>query len=576
MRWTWILAALGATLLLGCPEGSTWSDADDGPADDDDSDDPSLCPDPGSLSEVEHSGTVGSETWAEALHRVTGDVWIEGLLTVEPCARIEMGDGKALHTNNGGALQILGEPQHPVTVTSSAGTPEPGDWDNLELAHAAEAGANVIRHAIIEYGGSSPFGAVRVEDGVSLSMTDTTVRHSADRGVSMAFTAELTAFDGNELIDNALGPIELPHDQAGMLGVGTYAPNDVEGIELVGLEVTQDQTWLAHDAPYVSDNGFTIIDYEGSALLTLSAGVVLELGENSSVRVDRNGGLTLAGTATDPVTITSSADVPQPGDWGNIEVRVDSNSEHNDFDFAIIEYGGSTLFGCVEVWFDASVAITDSTIQQCSDVGIQVDVDAELRDFSDNTLTGNADGALSLGANGVDQLGPGTYGPNDAEGVLVVLDDVDHTATWADLGVPYAADNGFDVEGGGSDAILTLEAGTSLLLGEEASIVVWDGGGLTLDGTQGNRVTVSSMFDTPAAGDWSHIELRGDSLAAHNVFRNTDISYGGSAPFGQLSLSYDAGVTLEHVTFSHAGGGCDIYNNQGTVDATATSWTDCI
>jgi hypothetical protein len=577
MRGLSILLALSLSTCLGCPQGGNWSDDDDdGPGDDDDSGPPSQCPDPDTLAEYEHSGTIGSETWPEARHRVTGDVWVEGLLTVEPCVRIEMGSGKSLHTNNGGALQILGEPDHPVTVTSSAGSPAPGDWDNIELAHPAEAGANVIRHAIIEYGGDSPFGAVRVESGVSMSMTDTTVRLSADRGVSLAFTAELTAFDGNVLTDNALGPIELPHDQAGMLGAGTYAPNDVEGIELVGLEVTGDQTWLAHDAPYLSDNGFTIVDKEGSALLTLEAGVVLKLGDNSSVRVDRNGGLTLAGTEAEPVTITSSAETPAPGDWGNIEVRVDSVSEHNDFDHAVIEYGGSTLFGCVEVWFDASVAITASTIQHCSDVGVEADVDAQLRDFAHNTVIDNADGAISIGANAVDQLGTGTYGPNDTEGVLVVLDDVDHTTTWLDLGVPYVADNGFDVEGMGSDAVLTLEAGTTLLLGEEASVVVRDSGGLTLDGTQGARIMVGSMAAAPAAGDWSHIELRGDSLAAHNVFRNTDISHGGSAPFGQLSLHYEAQVTLEHVTFSHAGGGCDIYNDQGTVDATATNWTDCI
>ncbi len=577
MRNWLLLFGIVACLQLGC-SGEADDDDDSSSADDDDDDDTtggSACPALEDLTVFEHTGTIGTETWVEAVHVVDITVWVEGVLTVEPCATVLLKADASIDVIDGGALQALGEPDRPVTFTAFDEPGTRGAWENIEFQDPAEAGANVIRHAVIEYGGDGNFGAVRVESGVALSMTDTTVRESGDVGVSVADGGELVAFEGNTLIDNATGPIELPHDQAGQLGGGTYAPNDVEGIQLTSTEVNTDQTWLAHDAPYVSDNGFTIVDYDGSALLTLEAGAVLKLGDGAGVRVDRNGGLALAGTAKAPVTVTSALSTPQRGDWANIEVRVDSVSEHNDFDFAVIEYGGSSLFGCVEVWFDASVAISDSTLRQCDDVGLQADTGAELRDFVDNTLTDNTDGALQVGANEIDQLGYGTYGPNDTDGVVVFLDYLDHDATWLDLDVPFVADNGFDLEGdAGATAVLTLEAGSTILLGDNGSIVVRDDAGLTLAGTESEPVTISSMYDPPAAGDWFHIELRSDSLAGSNVFSYTDFSYGGGSNFGQLSLSYDAEVTLESVTFSDSGEGCDIYN-LGTVHASSTTYTDC-
>lgn len=577
-RWLWLFGIV-VCLQLGCAGEADDDDSSSAGDDDDDDDDDttggSACPAADDLVEVYHSGDIGSETWGEAVHVVDVTVWVDGVLTVEPCAVVEMVSGGSISVMDGGALQVLGEPDRPVTFTSHENDGVRGAWGIIELQDPAEAGANVIRHAVIEYGGGGVFGAVRVESGVALTMTDTVVRESGDVGVSVADGGELTAFEGNTLIDNTAGPIELPHDQAGQLGEGTYAPNDVEGIVLTSTEVNTDQTWLAHDAPYVSDNGFTIVDYDGSALLTLEAGAVLKLGDGAAVRVDRNGGLALAGTAKAPVTVTSASSTPQRGDWANIEVRVDSVSEHNDFDFAVIEYGGSSLFGCVEVWFDASVAITDSTIRQCDDVGLQADTTAELRDFVDNTLTDNTDGALQVGANEIDQLGYGTYGPNDFDGVLVYLDYLDHDATWLDLDVPFVADNGFDLEGdAGATAVLTLEAGSTILLGDNGSIVVRDDAGLTLAGTESEPVTISSMYDPPAPGDWFHIDLRSDSLAGSNHFTHTDFCYGGGSNFGQLSLSYDAEVTLDSVTFSHSGEGCDIYN-LGTVHASGTTWTDC-
>jgi hypothetical protein len=159
--------------------------------------------------------------------------------------------------------------------------------------------------------------------------------------------------------------------------------------------------------------------------------------------------------------------------------------------------------------------------------------------------------------------------------VFVRLDTVDHDATWKAIGVPYVSENGFDIDGAVGDAVLTLEAGSELRLGEDASVVVRSDGGLTLDGTDSDHVTVASALSPQSPGDWHEIVIQSGSVGASNVFRYTDISHGGGSYFGQLNLATDdTEVTLDHVTFSQAGEGCDVYGD-GTVHATASTYVVC-
>src|SRR5690606_30747474 len=99
-------------------------------------------------------------------------------------------------------------------------------------------------------------------------------------------------------------------------------------------------------------------------------------------------------------------------------------------------------------------------------------------------------------------------------------------------------------------------------------------GAFRLDGTADNPVKIRSAKPAPAAGDWVEIDIYDDSVGPENVFTYAEIAHGGGASYGQVYVAPNAGITLDHVTFSDAGEGCDVYAG-GTVNANSTSYVPC-
>jgi hypothetical protein len=384
---------------------------------------------------------------------------------------------------------------------------------------------------------------------------------------------DLRNFSNNTLTGNAKGAIKLGPTDAGELLEGTYSPNAVEGIVLDSGTVDAAQTWLAHDAPYIAPGGFDVRTENGSAGLTLAAGVTVKLGDAALVRVQDNGGLTAIGTESEPITFTSAKSSGSPGDWQQIEIYSASADELNVFDHVIVEHGGGAIYGQVWVQGEASLAMRNSTVRDGSDVGVFVQETGELREFMGNTLTGNAKGAVSTGANEADQLLAGTYGPNGVEGVLINGGYLDHDATWLNLGVPWLINGGFVILVDAGSALLEVEAGSVLRVSEDAVISVRDNGGLRLSGTADKPVKVTSGKPAPAPGDWGQIEIFESSVGPENVFTYAEISYGGASIYGQLWVQAQAEIALDHVTFT-GGKDCDVYED-GVVQVTNTDYVMC-
>jgi hypothetical protein len=83
-------------------------------------------------------------------------------------------------------------------------------------------------------------------------------------------------------------------------------------------------------------------------------------------------------------------------------------------------------------------------------------------------------------------------------------------------------------------------------------------GGLTLDGTEEQPITVTCSKPVCSPGDWHQLEIGATSVDEYNVFNHVNIEYGGGSSYGQLRLYPEAAVTLNNVTFSDAGNSCDI------------------
>ncbi len=512
-------------------------------------------------------GTISEDTtWPAAIYLVEGSLTIrDGTLTVAPCSVIKMADSTRIDVNESGALNMIGTPEQPITVTSAKSIPQAGDWNRIEFAASSNNLGNVMNYVNIEYGGGSSYGSIYIDSDASLAMTDSAVRYSGDVGIDMDGDAHLRKFEGNVLSHNAKGPISLSVNSVDDLGLGNYSGNDVEGIILKGGTVDHDATWLNHNVPYVTTGPFYISSDSGSAHLTLEEGTTLKINEGSDFSVEENGGLTLAGTADNPVIVTSAKEIPAPGDWGQINIYSTSVDAYNIFTYAVIEYGGDSSYGAI--WLDsgASLAMSDSSVRYSNDVGIDMDGDAHLREFEGNVLTNNANGPVSLDANSVDDLGTGTYSGNDIEGIIVRGGTVDHDATWLNHDAPYVTTGSFSIESSSGSAHLTIEAGTTLKINEGSDFSVSENGGLTLNGTEDAQVTITCAKPVCSAGDWGQINIYGGSIDAYNVFTYTHIEYGGDSSYGQLWLGSGAGVTLDNTIFSNSGDTCDIENDGGTI-----------
>lgn len=133
------------------------------------------------------------------------------------------------------------------------------------------------------------------------------------------------------------------------------------------------------------------------------------------------------------------------------------------------------------------------------------------------------------------------FGCPEGGGGYMVFDgsELTGTVTWSGT---VEVKNSFSLKG-----TLTLAKCTTVLLPPGGIVSVMDNGALKAEGTADCPVTLRSVKNSPAAGDWSRIEFQrtssNDSLLAH-----THVLHGGSE-YGALWVDEGASLGLDAVTF---------------------------
>ena len=124
----------------------------------------------------------------------------------------------------------------------------------------------------------------------------------------------------------------------------------------VGGIITTDTTWTAANSPYIITD--TVIVQAG-VTLTIEAGVTVMIEWGSGEHIEVEGHLEVAGTAVNPVLITSSGDLPS-NHW--LGINVTSGSAH--FVHTTLRHAETPLFIFSEVGGD--VMLENSTIEENS------------------------------------------------------------------------------------------------------------------------------------------------------------------------------------------------------------------
>ncbi|WP_188464423.1 PKD domain-containing protein [Marivirga lumbricoides] len=337
------------------------------------------------------------------------------------------------------------------------------------------------------------------------------------------YTAKLTVEDedGNRDDDEVLISVE----EDGAPGAETI---------VVDEDINSDTVWedIFNDPDRADYRIEANIDV--NALLSIKPGVVVEVKQGLEFIVASSGGIIANGTASKPIKFTSE-NTEANFKWTGIGIY--SSDQRNEFNHVIVEHGGSEALEYVyngisayiaanlTVGENAKVNISNSTFSESEEAGILVLEGGELVSFSSNSISENETYGMLVDPLMVEEIDNTTsFNNNGTNGVAffngTLASGTDHS--W------NAMQAGSSIYGVGNLAVsdlLILEPGVSLLMSLDKTIKIGTEGGFISEGTEDNRITISSA----SAGSGLHWGgLFFSSSDARNLIEYTDISYGGA------------------------------------------------
>jgi len=278
---------------------------------------------------------------------------------------------------------------------------------------------------------------------------------------------------------------------------------------------------------YIEVNSGATLTIEPGVTLTFEGGLGLEIGNADSGR------LVAVGTAQNPITFTSAALPPLPGDWGAIRL-FDGTLTGTQIAYVRIDSCGADRSGCIVgdgVSPDA-VTIDHVTIDQVgpdSDGILEWDSDSNFV-ITNSTFSNIPDGqyAISVQAPSFAGIGAGNTFNNRAM-IELVGGTISSTTSWVDPGTAIAVTDSLWIEGVDSP-VLTLGAGMTFKFTVKSpatllSIGYGGPGSLITAGTVGKHVVLTSLATSPDLGDWVGVQVWPGGTANISY---ADISYAGA------------------------------------------------
>lgn len=294
---------------------------------------------PGACVAGPHSGTIDSdEQWclAHSPHYVNGTVTvIPGVtLTIEPGVTIKFAMGESLKVN--GNLTANGTSALPITLTSQAAVPQPGDWGAIDVNIGS---ITRLSYCDIGYGGGGSGNDIFYTSASDVQIRHCRIHHSEGRGIWNNAPNISPIYEDVELDHNGSWPVQ----QTYISMTPTYIDlnlhdNYVDALQIDSSNLASNVTL---DGSPAALNGAPIY-YAGGSIdpgytLTVTPGTTIKMGGAASLNV--NGGLIAKGTSALPIKFTSQQAAPQAGDWGTINANSGSTLR---LAYCDVGYGGNT------------------------------------------------------------------------------------------------------------------------------------------------------------------------------------------------------------------------------------------
>lgn len=377
----------------------------------------------------------------------------------------------------------------------------------------------------------------------------------------------------NTITENALGAAWAYGTEVPDLNGATLTGNDVDQVVVYPNVIEDSEIWPATTYRVLRLVGGVEAFRVRGGELTLQAGTTLRIESDQKILVRGGGGLSAVGTVDAPITLTSAD--PQSGHWGGLAF-IDTDNPMNRLEHVIVEYAGGNGFGTADQSANvvvthgtpvrSKVAILNTTLRASNGYGLFVRGGSSLSEFENKTLTGNMAGPAYVGAPAVDGLGSSsTYKGNTVDVVTVATGsgmEITEDAIWQALDVPYYLKEEIGLETIVS-AALTIEPGVIMEMAPGVGISMRNGGSMTAEGTEMNRIVMRSS----GAGAWKGLDFSSTtgSLDYIDILDAGSNSWGGVAEAGAVTIR----ATSDHPATVFATGNVSV---SGSSYATAFSY----
>jgi hypothetical protein len=319
--------------------------------------------------------------------------------------------------------------------------------------------------------------------------------------------------------------------------VGTAAVN-------VDHDITASTTWTA-DKVYILTGD---INVDNNSVLTIQPGTVIKFNAGASLTIGYTSNATIIanGTASNPITFTSTALLPAAGAWEGL--YFDSHTLNNSsLSYCLIQYAGSnSSYGAVNI-DGCDLALDHVTISNSGSYGIwtnYVNNYGGFMTFTNSTINQTAKYGIVINAQKAGTIGTGNVLTN-VPGILITGDFRSTSAqTWKNLNVPYVITNEVDIDG-----TLTIEPGTTFRFDASGwlSIGYYTATTFIADGTSSLPILFSTTSTSPIAGAWRGITFYGNTQP-NSKMNYCTIDYAGSNNYGALHLVDDASINFTNNT----------------------------
>ncbi|HKL03216.1 MAG TPA: hypothetical protein VJ911_06050 [Cryomorphaceae bacterium] len=308
------------------------------------------------------------------------------------------------------------------------------------------------------------------------------------------------------------------------------------------------------DVDYVID---CFIYAFGTTQIIIEEGVTIEFTEDAGIFMDDNSRLIAEGTAEAPITFSGTEKTK--GSWRGI--FIDSYGD-NSIQHAKIEYAGGTPFSSTSPVYQGSIAVASNSKLDLSHVEVMngsstgLDLTGHSAEVSTDNLTvsGNEGSAVRVcGYQAHIFNNTSTFVGNASDYINIVENyyEIETTANWKKLDVPYLVDNRIHVKDGGH---LTLEAGVEVLFKEDAYLQAagmfpYDYS-LNISGTPADPVRLLAHGDNGWGGIYYSFTPE-SNIVKHAIIDGArgDISVGNITNSGAIYMHADPQLTIENTEF---------------------------